>query len=138
MLVRKLEGDSLIVQAGSYVASADSIEVDFGWQGFKSLLSGESMFWLHLRGSGPVVVSAFGCVYPIDVNGEVIVDSGHIVAFEETLDFSISKAGRSWLSSFLGGEGLVCRFGGRGTVWCQSHNPNGFGKTLGPMLPPRK
>ena len=39
--------------------------------------------------------------------------------------------------SFLGGEGMVCRFNGQGTVWSQSHNPPSFGKQLGPMLPER-
>ena len=46
------------------------------------------------------------------VDGEYIVDTGHIVAFNETLNFSLSKAGKSWMSSILGGEGLVCRFQG--------------------------
>ncbi|MBO72176.1 MAG: TIGR00266 family protein, partial [Flavobacteriales bacterium] len=41
-------------------------------------------------------------------------------------------------SSFLGGEGLVCKFNGKGTVWCQSHNDTSFGKTVGPKLKPRK
>jgi uncharacterized protein (AIM24 family) len=73
----------------------------------------------------------------VPVNGEYIVDTGHIVAFDETLNFKLSKAGKSWLSSLLGGEGLVCRFQGQGTVWCQSHNAPSFGKTLGPKLRPR-
>jgi len=109
-----------------------------GWQGFKSLLSGESMLWLNLKGRGKIVLSSFGAIYPIEVDGEYIVDSGHIVAFNETLNFSITKAGSSWLQSFLGGEGLVCKFKGKGTVWCQSHNPKSFGLSLSPSLRPRK
>jgi uncharacterized protein (AIM24 family) len=76
-------------------------------------------------------------IYPIEVDGEYIVDTGHIVAFEPSLKFNISKVGESWLSSFLGGEGFVCRFKGKGTVWCQSHNPKSFGSSLGPSLKPR-
>ena len=72
------------------------------------------------------------------MDGEYIVDTGHIVAFNETLDFSMTKAGKSWLSSILGGEGLVCKFKGMGTVWCQSHNPASFGTSLTPALRPRK
>ncbi|NQZ59537.1 MAG: AIM24 family protein, partial [Lentisphaeraceae bacterium] len=37
----------------------------------------------------------------------------------------------------FGGEGLVCRFEGKGTVWCQSHNAGSFGGTLGPKLKQR-
>jgi uncharacterized protein (AIM24 family) len=70
----------------------------------------------------------------VEVSGEYIVDTGHIVAFEDSLEFSITKAGASWISSILGGEGLVCKFNGQGRVWCQSHNRSGFGTQLGPRL----
>lgn len=128
----------LIVQAGSFVAAETSVDMDMSWQGFgKAFFSGEAMFWLRMSGEGKVVLNSFGAIYPIQVDGEYIVDTGHIVAFDETMDFTISKAGKSWIKSFLGGEGMVCRFNGRGTVWSQSHNPPSFGRTLGPMLPSR-
>lgn len=138
MKVLPLENETMIVQGGSFLACEEGLDIDLGWQGFKSLLSGESIFWLHIKGSGQLVMSSFGAIYPVDVDGEYIVDSGHIVAFDETLDFSITKAGKSWLHSFLGGEGLVCKFEGRGVVWCQSHNPASFGKALTSGLRPRK
>jgi uncharacterized protein (TIGR00266 family) len=131
-----LGGQTLVVQAGSYVASATTVSIDVGWQGFKNLFSGESMFWLRISGQGPVVLSSYGAIYPVEVSGDYIVDTGHIVAFEETLEFELTKAGKSWVGSFLGGEGLVCRFRGRGTVWCQSHNAPAFGRTIGPLLRP--
>ena len=137
MMAYDLEQESLIVQGGAFLACEDQVEIDFGWQGFKSLLSGESIFWLQLTGSGKVVFNSFGAIYPVQVDGEYIVDSGHIVAFNETLDFTITKAGKSWMHSFLGGEGLVCKFQGKGTVWCQSHNPSSFGWALSPDLKPR-
>jgi len=130
MMVYSLEQENLIVQNSAFIACEEDVELDLGWQGFKSILSGESVFWLHLKGRGKVVLAAFGAIYPVDINGEYIVDTGHIVAFNETLNFSITKAGKSWLSSFLSGEALVCKFQGRGRVWCQSHNPASFGKTL--------
>jgi uncharacterized protein (AIM24 family) len=83
------------------------------------------------------VLSSYGAIYPVEVNGEHIVDTGHIVAFDETLKFTLSKAGKSWVGSFLGGEGLVCKFQGVGVVWCQSHNAPSFGGVLGPMLKAR-
>ncbi|MFZ6757645.1 TIGR00266 family protein [Undibacterium sp. Ji50W] len=136
MVVLPLNNDNLIVQGGAFLACDEGIEIDLGWQGFKSLLSGESIFWLKLKGKGTAVLSSFGAIYPIEIDGDYIVDTGHIVAFSETLQFSITKAGKSWLQSILGGEGLVCKFSGRGTVWCQSHNENSFGSLLGPDLKP--
>jgi uncharacterized protein (TIGR00266 family) len=137
MLVKELNGEGIIVQGGSYVASSPDIEINMNWQGFKSLLSKESIFWLGIKGKGTVVINSFGAIYPIQVNGEYIVDTGHIVAFEETLNFTLTKAGKSWINSILGGEGLVCKFRGQGTVWVQSHNTSSFGNILGPRLKPR-
>jgi uncharacterized protein (TIGR00266 family) len=138
MMVYELDNEDLIVQGSSFMACEQGIDLDTGWQGFKSILSGESVFWVNLKGTGKVVLNSFGAIYPVEVDGEYIVDSGHIVAFNETLDFTITKAGKSWLHSFLGGEGLVCQFQGKGTVWCQSHNPNSFGTSLTPNLKARR
>jgi uncharacterized protein (TIGR00266 family) len=129
---------TLIVQGSSWMASVPSIEIDASWQGFgKALFSGESMFWVKCSGHGDLFLSSFGAIYEIDVDGEYTVDTGHIVAFEDTLQFRIGKAGASLIGSFLGGEGLVCKFSGQGKLYCQSHNPPSFGAVLGPKLKPR-
>lgn len=133
----ELGAGKVVVQSGSFVAAEQSVDMDIGWQGFRSMFSGESLFWLNLRGPGRCVLSSFGCIYQLEVTEETIVDTGHIVAFDETLSFRLSKAGKSWMSSFLGGEGIVCRFSGQGRLWVQSHNATAFGRTLGPMLRPR-
>jgi uncharacterized protein (TIGR00266 family) len=133
----ELEGVNLIVQSGSFVACEQTVEMDLTWTGFRSLFAKEGIFWINCSGNGKVVINSFGAIYPIEVDGEYIVDTGHIVAFDETLSYSLTKAGKSWISSFLGGEGLVCKFSGTGTVWCQSHNAPGFGRKLGPMLKAR-
>jgi uncharacterized protein (TIGR00266 family) len=130
----ELTGNSIIVQAGGFLFMDSKIEMDMNWQGFKSLFSGESLFWLNLKGNGSVVINSFGRIYCIDVQEEYIVDTSHIVAFDETLSFSISKAGTSFLHSFIGGEGLTCHFSGFGRVWCQSHNQRTYGKLLKPFL----
>lgn len=133
----ELKNETLVVQGNSFVAAEPGVQVSFGWQGFKTLFAGERTIWVHLSGSGKTIFNSFGAIYPVQVDGAKIVDTGHIVAFQETLNFTVTKAGKSWMSSFLGGEGLVCRFDGRGTVWCQSHNPTSFGRSLGNLLRPR-
>jgi len=134
MMKLALENQTLIVQSGSFVASSAGVGMEVGWQGFKNFLSGESLFWLRIGGTGRLILSSYGAIYPVQVSGEYIVDTGHIVAFEETLNFKLSKAGKSWMSSLLGGEGLVCKFQGQGIVWCQSHNAPSFGGIIGPKL----
>ncbi|MEB3358400.1 MAG: TIGR00266 family protein [Synechococcales bacterium] len=137
ILPYQLQGTDLIVQSTGYMASTPGVDIDLGFPGLKTLFSGESIFWLTISGSGVVLLSAFGGIYEIDVDGEYIVDTGHIVAFERTLDFSITKPGSSWIGAFLGGEGLVCKFYGRGKLYCQTHNPGAFGFLVGSKLPPR-
>lgn len=133
-----LSHGSLIIQGSSWLASDSNIQIDASWQGFgRAIFSGEGLFWVKATGSGSIFLNSFGAIYEVDVNGEYIVDTGHIVAFEDTLQFKIVKAGASLIGSFLGGEGLVCKFHGTGKLYCQSHNPPNFGKLLGPKLKPR-
>ena len=137
IVIYEMQGQDLIVQATSYLACTPEINIDLGFQGLKSVFSGESIFWLTVSGYGTVLLTSFGGIYEIEVDGDYIVDTGHIVAFERSLDFSITKPGSSWLGAFLGGEGLVCRFRGKGKLFCQTHNPGAFGSLIGSMLPPR-
>lgn len=139
MMTYTLQGtNNLMVQGTSFVACAQGVDMDTTWQGFtKALFSGESMFWIKLSGQGEAILNSFGGIYEKEIDGTYIVDTGHIVAFEDTLQFHIRKAGSSWLSAILGGEGLVCEFHGKGRVFCQTHNANNFGWTLSPLLKPR-
>jgi uncharacterized protein (TIGR00266 family) len=137
ILPHTLNGNQLVIQSTGYLACTGGVDIDLGFQGFKSVFSGESIFWLTASGQGLVLLSAFGGIYEVEVDGEYIVDTGNIVAFEKTLNFSITKPGSSWLGAFLGGEGLVCRFQGKGRLFCQTHNPGAFGRMVGSQLPPR-
>ncbi|MBR8828300.1 MAG: TIGR00266 family protein [Gomphosphaeria aponina SAG 52.96 = DSM 107014] len=137
ILLYEMRGQELVVQATSYLASGSAIEIDVGFQGLKSIFSGESIFWLKINGYGPVLLNSFGGIYEINVTGKYIVDTGHIVAFERSLDFKITKPGSSWLGAFLGGEGFVCCFQGKGKLYCQTHNPGAFGHSIGSRLPAR-
>ncbi|MCC9602927.1 TIGR00266 family protein [Stieleria sp. JC731] len=134
----QMTGGTLIVQGSSWLASSTSIDIDATWQGLgKALFSGESMFWVKCSGVGDLLLNSFGAIHCVEVNGEYVVDTGHIVAFEDTLQFRIGKASKSLVGSVLGGEGLVCKFSGQGKLYFQSHNPPSFGKLLGPKLKPR-
>ena len=138
IVAHELKGEKIIVQSESFLASEEGIEMDTGWQGLKSLFAGEGLFWLKMEGSGTVLFNAFGEIYHRDIDGEYVVDSGHIVAFEESLNFTVSKVGGSWIKSFFSGEGFVTRFNGKGRVWMQSHNPGNLGGLLTPFLRPKR
>jgi uncharacterized protein (TIGR00266 family) len=136
MVVHQLQGEQLVIQGSSYMAAPDSVAIDTKFQGFKGLFSGESLFFLTATGHGPVLLNAFGAIETIDLAGEMIVDTGHLVAFTQGINYTIGKAAAGWVSTFLSGEGLVLRMSGQGRVYIQSRNPNEYGRTVGAMLPP--
>lgn len=139
MVVHELNGsENLLIQGSSYVASPDSVSLNTQFQGFKGFFSGESLFFLEASGHGPVLVNAFGAIEKIDLDGTMIVDTGHLVAFTSGIRYTISKAASGWIASYLSGEGLVLRIEGRGTLYVQSRNPGEFGKNVGSKLPPRQ
>ena len=137
VVLHPLTGGSLVVQGSSWLASAHSVDIDTTFQGLgAALFSGEGIFWVKCSGTGPVLLNSFGGIYEVDVDGEYVVDSGHIVAFDDTLNLKVGKAASGWISSFLSGEGLVCRLQGQGKLYCQTHNEKNFGQTLTPLLRP--
>jgi len=126
-----------ICAGGSYLGSDAALQLDTKFQGIRGVFTGESLSFLTATGRGQLLVTAFGRLNEIEVDGALTVDTGHVVAFEDTLQYSLDKAGSSWVQSMFAGEGIVLNFRGRGRLFTQSHNPHEFGKALGPMLPAR-
>jgi len=131
------ESCSWYCTGGSYLGSTKDLLVETQFQGLKGLFTGESIFFLKVSGKGILVVNAFGRLAELEVREDITIDTGHVVAFQETLEYKITKAGGSWFQSWLAGEGFVMKFTGKGRILVQSHNPNEFGKGLGPLLPER-
>jgi len=123
---------SLIVQSGSYLASGTGIKIDTKFQGLKGFFSGEKLFMLRADGQGDLFVSSYGAIHEVNVNGDYVVDTGHIVAFEETLTYSVTRVG-GWKATFLSSEGLVCRFTGAGKLYIQTRNMPSFISWVNPF-----
>ena len=123
---------------GSYLGSGPGLQLDTQFQGLKGFVTGESLSFVTAHGSGPLLVSAFGQLAEMEVEGSLTVDTGHVVAFTEGLQYSIDKVGGGWLQTWLSGEGFVLKFSGQGKVLLQSHNPDRLGQLLGPRLPERE
>ncbi|TAL39948.1 MAG: TIGR00266 family protein [Spirochaetes bacterium] len=128
---------TVFVQSSSYLGGSPSLEIDTKFQGLKGFFSGESLFFLKVTGNGPLLISSYGGIEELPVQGEILVDTGHIVGFQEGLSYEIRKLG-GWKSFFLGGEGLVAHFKGSGKLWVQSRNIPAFTKWLAEKLPPKK
>lgn len=136
MAQHDLSGE-LLIQSTCYVASSPAVDIQTKVAGFKNFFGGKGFFMLKAVGEGPVLLSAFGGIHELNISEPFIIDTGHLVAFEPTLDFKLRRVG-GWFSTFFSGEGLVCRFTGQGKLWIQTRNPAEFGRTVGPKLPPRQ
>ena len=132
-------GQNLFLQGSSFLACTENVETDTKFQGLKGVFSGESLFFLRAFShgvGGTVFFDSYGAIKKLEMDGteELVVDTGHVVAFTEGVEYSIGKVG-GIRSLIAGGEGLVMKFRGRGQVWVQTRNMLGLAERLVPFLP---
>ena len=135
-----LSGDrNLMVQSSGFVACGMDVNIETKFQGFKGFFSGESLFLIKATGSGDFWFSSYGAIIEIPVAGDFVVDTGYIVAFEDSLNYSVENIGglsfKKLRTGIFGGEGLVCRFNGEGRLWIQSHHLAPLINFLNPFRP---
>jgi len=126
----ELDG-SIFLQSSSFLACGAGVKVDSAWGGARGFFSGTGLFLLKLTGTGPVFFNGYGAVRPIDVSGNHVVDTGHIVAFEPSLGYTVRPFG-GVKSFFFSSEGLVADFWGDGKVWMQTRQPQALASFLHP------
>ncbi|GAB4293836.1 MAG: TIGR00266 family protein [Myxococcota bacterium] len=131
---KKLNGGGIYLQGTAFLASSPDVNLKTKWGGLRSLFGGEGLFLLYAQGSGDLWFNCYGAIQEIDVDGEYIVDTGHIVAFDENLTFKVTSVG-GLKSTLFSGEGLVTRFSGRGKLYIQTHNLGALVNWVTPLLP---
>ena len=128
-----LNGNTVFLQNSAFVASSMGVSLETKWQGMvKGFFSGESLFLIRCTGTGDLWFNTFGAMIPVDVDGAYVVDTSYIVAFTEGLDYRVTSVG-GYKSLFFSGEGLVCRFSGKGRVWIQTRQLPGFITWINPF-----
>lgn len=141
MVTLDMTPNGYFVQSSSYVACSPQVNIETKVGGFKSFFAGEGVFVLKATTTVPgqqLVLGAFGGIQELVCDGRMIIDTGHLVAWDATLQYKVTKAADGWIASFLSGEGLVCDFEGQGRIWIQTRNPVEYGSTVGRLLPPRQ
>jgi uncharacterized protein (TIGR00266 family) len=133
MGVIELNGNSMCLQPGAYIASTPGVKLGLKWAGFASFIGREGLFKLIVSGTGTVWYGAYGSLLARPVDGEFIVDTSHLVIYEPQLKLKVQMAGGIF-SSFLGGEGLVTRVNGKGNVVIQTRSLEGLKSWLNPRL----
>jgi uncharacterized protein (TIGR00266 family) len=118
-----LLGGQLIVQKDAFLCAAlgTKISITFSKRLGAGFFGGEGFILQKLVGDGKAFVHAGGTVIEKTLNNEVLkVDTGCIVGFEPSVDYSIQQAG-NLRSMIFGGEGIfLATLRGTGKVWLQS------------------
>lgn len=134
----ELNGNSLFITSGGFLAAETTVDIETKMQNLgKGFFSGSGLFVVKASGRGRIFFNSFGAIYPIEIPAgeEVVVDTGHLVAWDSNMRYTVSKASSGIMNSLTSGEMLVCRFTGPGKVYTQSRNPGSFGSWLHGLLP---
>jgi uncharacterized protein (TIGR00266 family) len=126
-------GEALCFQPGAYIAHAGSVKMSVHWAGFASLFAGEGLFKLKLTGPGLVLFGAYGGISKRQVRGELVVDNGHLVAYNPDISFNLRLSG-GFIKSITSGEGIINRLKGNGTIYIQSRSLGGLVRFLSPKV----
>lgn len=114
------------ITRGSWLASSSAVEIDTRWGGLGKLAGGEGGFLSHATGRGQALVTCYGAMETLTLerDEQVTVDSGHVVAYADTVRSRTRKVARGLVQSVKSGEGLVFDFVGPGQVRTQTRNPS--------------
>jgi uncharacterized protein (TIGR00266 family) len=125
------------VQSSSYLAGDVGLNVDTRWGGAKSFFGGEGLFVLQVSGTGVLLVSSFGAIHRkrLEPGERYVVDTGHLVAWEGTTQYTLRKAASGFFRTLVSGEGIVAEFSGPGEILIQTRNLAAFAGLMKPFFP---
>lgn len=116
-------GGRIIVQKDAFLCAAlgTKISITFNKKLGAGFFGGEGFILQQMDGDGNVFIHAGGTVIERQLNSETLrVDTGCIVGFEPSIEYSIEQAG-GLRSMVFGGEGIfLATLRGTGKVWLQS------------------
>ena len=132
-----LNNQMFFVQSSSYLAGDTGLTVDTKWGGAKSFFGGEGLFVLQVHGAGLLLVSSFGAIHRkrLGPGERYVVDTGHLVAWEGSTQYTLRKAAAGFFRSLVSGEGIVAEFAGPGELLIQTRNLAALAGLLKPFFP---
>lgn len=131
-------GRSLVAQRGSFLCSEDTCTVKLEPTGMgKGFLGGEGFILQRMSGPGIVFLEIDGelSTFELQAGQTIKVDTGHIAAFEDTVQFNF-EVQKKLKNIFLSGEGIaLATLTGPGKVWLQHQVIKELALRLIPYLP---
>jgi uncharacterized protein (TIGR00266 family) len=128
--------DTFYLQSGAFIASEKNVMVETGWGGAKGFFGGTGLLLLKVTGSGELLAGCYGAIEQrtLSAGQRYNVDTGHIVGFDGSIQFSVKRVG-NWKSTILSGEGLVCELTGPGRVFMQTRSEEALIGYLAAKMP---
>lgn len=124
------------LNTGAFLACDSSVTYNMKRQKLSGAIFGGTggFFVMETAGSGALLITSYGDIQEIHLDGTkpFIVDNQHVVAWSESLDYSIKVA--SGIFGFKTGEGLVNEFHGVGTIMIQTRNIEGLAGLISPFI----
>lgn len=123
----------------AFVAAESTVDFDISFAGWKTGRKGGEGFVLEkFTGSGTLLVAGSGNfidLNPAKYGGKIQVDTGCVVAFEDTISYGVERVGalnaKTAMTAMFGGEGLhLATLEGDGQVILQSMTIAGLAKAL--------
>lgn len=144
--VRALELDGTggwYAEKDAFVAAESTVDFDIAFSGSKpGRRGGEGFVLERFTGTGTVFVAGAGNfieLNPAKYGGKLQVDTGCVVAFQDTITYGVERVGglsaQTAMTALLGGEGLsLATLEGDGTVILQSLTYDGMANALAKRL----
>jgi uncharacterized protein (AIM24 family) len=119
----------------AFVCAESTVDFDIAFQGWKSGRKGGEGFVLEkFTGTGTLVIAGAGNfieLNPIKYGGKLQVDTGCVVAFQDTIKYGVERVGglnaQTAVTAMFGGEGLsLATLEGDGQVILQSMTYDGI------------
>ncbi len=133
----ELTGQPFFVQSSSYLAGDASLTIDTKWGGAKHSSRGEGLVCAVGPRAGSALVSSFGAIHRkrLQPGERYVVDTGHLVAWEGSTQYTLRKAASGFFRSMMSGEGIVAEFMGPGELLIQTRNLAALAGLLEAFLP---
>lgn len=133
----EMNNQIFMVQSSSYLAGDASLTVDTKWGGAKTFFGGEGLFVMQVTGTGLLLLTSFGAIHRrmLKPGERYVVDTGHLVAWEASMQYALRKAASGFFRTMVSGEGIVAEFTGPGELLIQTRNLAAFAGLLKPFFP---
>ena len=140
MRVLELDGSTTwFAEKDAFVAAEAGVNFDIAFSGLRQGMSGGEGFVLEkFSGTGSLIIAGAGNfidVNPADYGGQLKVDTGCVVAWDDNISYGIQRVGalnkQGIMNAVFGGEGMsLATLTGNGRVILQSMTINALASAL--------